>query len=46
MHFEEHGLGDDRESGADRGIEAFEVADLSDAAEALPRADEFVGFGE
>jgi acyl CoA:acetate/3-ketoacid CoA transferase alpha subunit len=35
MHFEKHGLGKDRERGADSRIEAFQVADLNHAVEAL-----------
>src|ERR1700680_2588419 len=46
MHFKEHGPRNNRNSGADGGIEALQVSDLADAAQSLRQADEFVGFSE
>ena len=44
MHFEKHGLSDERHGGAHRRIEPLQLADLRDALLLLSNADEFVGF--
>jgi hypothetical protein len=44
MHFKKHRPRDNRESGADRGIEPLQVSNLADAAESLCQADKFVSF--
>ncbi len=46
MDFEKHRPGDQRGSGANRGIESLQVSDLTDAAEALRQANQFVGVGQ
>src|SRR5579872_799056 len=46
MYFKKHGPRNDRNSCADRGIEALQMSNLTDAAESVRKADQFVGFGE
>ncbi len=46
MDFEKHGARDDFSDGDDGGIEAFDVADLKNAATAFRGGDERVGFIE
>ena len=46
MDFEEEGDGEAFGEGGDGGVEAFEVADLEDAAVAGGGVDEGVGFGD
>src|SRR4051812_45303749 len=46
MHLEEHGLGEQRNSGANGRIKALEMADHSNAGSALRQADELVGLGQ
>jgi hypothetical protein len=46
VDFEKHGAADERERGADGGIEALEMTGLGDALVLGGDAQQFVGFGE
>ena len=45
VHLEEHGLGEQRNGRAHRGIEALQMAGLGDAAVVAGERDQFIGFG-
>jgi hypothetical protein len=46
VDFKKHGAGEEREGGADGGIEALEMTGLGDALALGGDAEEFIGFGE
>jgi hypothetical protein len=46
MDFEKHGPGDERERGANGGVETLQVTDLCDASGLAGHPNEFVRFTE